>query len=57
MLTPQEQANRERLRKSKPLVYDKVIKYEERYAKGESIAVIQMQYDYLCNFTDRKSVV
>jgi len=50
MLTAKERENRERLRLSKPKVYDKVIRYEERLAKGESCAVIQIQYDYLCNF-------
>jgi len=48
-LTPQEQANRERLRLSKPKVYDKVMRYEERYARGESVAVMQLQYNYVCN--------
>lgn len=48
-LTPVEQQKRELLRKSKPLVYDKVMRYEERFARGESIAVIQLQYDYSCN--------
>jgi MoaA/NifB/PqqE/SkfB family radical SAM enzyme len=51
MLTEKEQQNRDRLKISKPLVYDKVIRYEERLAKGESIAVIQIQGGYLCNFT------
>lgn len=50
-LTVQEQKNREALRLSKPKVYDKVIRYEERFSNNESIAVIQIQYDYLCNFT------
>lgn len=50
-LTQQEAANRERLRLSKPRVYDKVMRYEERLANGESIAVIQIQADYICNFS------
>ena len=49
MLTSQETEKRERLRLSKPLVFDKIIRYEERYARGESVAVIQLQYNYICN--------
>lgn len=49
-LTKREQANRERLLQSKPMVYDKVIQYEQRLEQGLSCAVIQIQYDYICNF-------
>ncbi len=49
-LTPIEIQKRENLRRTKPLVYDKVIKYEEKFRRGESIAIIQFQYDYRCNF-------
>ena len=38
---------------SKPLAYDKVMKYEERLAKGESVAAVQLQYNYKCNFKCR----
>lgn len=48
-LTPLEQEKREKLKAHKPLVYDKVMRYDERYARGESVAVIQLQYDYRCN--------
>lgn len=48
-LTAFEQSKRDQLRKSKPLVHDKILRYDERYARGESIAVIQLQYDYSCN--------
>tara|TARA_R110000824_G_scaffold391519_2_gene589350 strand:- start:2755 stop:4122 length:1368 start_codon:yes stop_codon:yes gene_type:complete len=34
----------------KPLVYDKMMKYPEKIANGQSIAIIQFQYDYKCNF-------
>ena len=34
----------------KPRVYEKMMKYPEKIARGESIAIIQFQYDYLCNF-------
>ena len=33
----------------KPEVYKKMAKYPEKIANGESIAIIQFQYDYLCN--------
>ena len=49
-LTPVESEKRNRLKINKPLVYDKVVKYNEKYKNGESIAIIQFQYDYACNF-------
>lgn len=49
MLTPAEQKKRDELKAHKPLVWEKVMRYDERYARGESIAVIQFQYDYRCN--------
>jgi MoaA/NifB/PqqE/SkfB family radical SAM enzyme len=49
-LTPVEIENRNRLKVNKPLVYEKVIKYGEKFRNGESIAIIQLQYDYTCNF-------
>ena len=45
-----EKARQDWLKTHKPLVYDKVIKYPEKIARGESIAIIQFQYDYRCNF-------
>ena len=42
---------RNKLKKEKPYVYEKVIKFEEKLKKGESIAIIQFQYNYACNFT------
>jgi MoaA/NifB/PqqE/SkfB family radical SAM enzyme len=49
-LTPVEIENRNRLKIHKPLVYEKVIKYSEKFRNGESIAIVQLQYDYTCNF-------
>ena len=37
------------LKHKKPLVYEKFQHYDEKIAKGESIAHIQIQYDTLCN--------
>ena len=36
---------------SKPAAWQKVSRYDERLARGESIAVIQLQYDYACNMS------
>jgi MoaA/NifB/PqqE/SkfB family radical SAM enzyme len=38
------------LKAHKPHVYDKVIKYPEKLARGESVGIIQFQYNYMCNF-------
>ena len=34
----------------KPDVYEKMKNFPQKIANGESIAIIQFQYDYLCNF-------
>lgn len=49
-LKPDEIAKRNLLKKSKPYVYEKFMKYYEKVEKGESIAILQFQYDYTCNF-------
>lgn len=45
-----EQGKRNKLKLEKPLVYEKVMKYAEKVERGESIAILQFQYDYRCNF-------
>ncbi len=45
-----EQKKRNKLKEEKPYVYEKMIKLEEKYKRGESIAIIQFQYNYRCNF-------
>ena len=50
MLKIQEIKNRTKLKETKPYVYEKIQKFEEKNKKGESIAIIQFQYDYKCNF-------
>lgn len=45
-----ESIKRSKLAKEKPYVYEKIMKYEEKVKKGESIAIIQFQYNYRCNF-------
>ena len=49
-LKSNEQQARNKLQCEKPYVYKKIIKYEEKFKKGESIAIIQFQYNYKCNF-------
>lgn len=45
-----ETEKRNQLKQEKPYVYEKIMKYEEKIKKGESIAILQLQYDYTCNF-------
>ena len=49
-LKPDEIEKRSLLKKEKPYVYEKIMKYDEKVKKGESIAILQFQYDYRCNF-------
>lgn len=48
-LNKREQEGRNYLKETKPYVYEKVSKFKEKYERGESIAIIQLQYNYLCN--------
>jgi MoaA/NifB/PqqE/SkfB family radical SAM enzyme len=45
-----EDGKRNKLRKEKPYVFEKIMKFEEKYKRGESIAIIQFQCNYSCNF-------
>lgn len=49
-LTPDESSKRNKLKLEKPYVYEKIMNYGEKVRKGESIAILQFQYDYTCNF-------
>jgi MoaA/NifB/PqqE/SkfB family radical SAM enzyme len=49
-LSVAELNKRNQLKNEKPHVYEKIMKYGEKIAKGESIAIIQFQYNYKCNF-------
>lgn len=49
-LTTEEAAKRDALRRRKPRIYDKVVKYGEKLRRGESVAILQFQYNYRCNF-------
>ncbi len=48
-LNKNEQAGRNYLKEKKPYVFEKVSKFTEKYQRGESIAIIQLQYNYMCN--------
>lgn len=50
MITQQEAIKREKLKREKPEAYTKVIKFKEKIKKGESITILQFQFDYSCNF-------
>lgn len=50
-LKKEEAAKRSQLQRLKPHVYNKILKFDEKIKKGESIAIIQFQYDYTCNLT------
>lgn len=50
-LSASERAKRSQLQKEKPYVYEKIMKYDENVKRGESIAILQFQYDYACNFS------
>ena len=49
-LTYDEQKKRNLLQQRKPRVFEKIQHFEEKIIAGESIAIIQFQYDYRCNF-------
>lgn len=49
-LTVKESANRNYLKEKKPYVYEKILKLDGKIRRGESIGIIQMQYNYQCNF-------
>ncbi len=49
-LKSSEIEKRNKLKKEKPYVYAKIMKFDEKVKRGESIAILQFQYDYRCNF-------
>ena len=48
-----EAGKRNLLQKEKPYVYEKIMKFDEKVRRGESIAIIQLQYNYACNMVCR----
>ena len=49
-LKSDETEKRNLLKKEKPYVYKKIMRFDEKVKKGESIAIIRLVYDYKCNF-------
>lgn len=49
-LTEREFNNRLTLKDKKPLAYAKIIQHPEKIKRGECVALIQLQYNYACNF-------
>ncbi len=49
MIALEEQARRNSLRREKPRVYEKMVRLGDKHRRGESIAIIQFQYNYACN--------
>lgn len=45
-----EQSAQNELRQSKPLVYDKVIRFPEMMKRGEATPIVRLEYSYACNF-------
>lgn len=50
MLTDRERKNRVSLQDKKPLAYAKIITHPEKIKRKECVALIQLQYNYVCNF-------
>lgn len=49
-LRADESLKRNQLKQEKPYVYEKIMQYDNKIKNGESIAILQFQYDYTCNF-------
>jgi MoaA/NifB/PqqE/SkfB family radical SAM enzyme len=49
-LKQSETEKRNALKKEKPYVHEKIMKFADKVKRGESIAIIQFQYNYTCNF-------
>jgi MoaA/NifB/PqqE/SkfB family radical SAM enzyme len=50
MLNTREQNNRGKLEIKKPLAYAKIVRHPEKIKNKECVALIQLQYNYACNF-------
>lgn len=48
---PVENSRREKLRREKPYVLEKILKYDEKIARGESVAIVDICFDYVCNMS------
>ena len=50
LLKSEEILKRSSLKREKPYVYEKIMRFNDKVRRGESIAILQFQYDYTCNF-------
>jgi len=50
-LSSEEMKKRNSLKNTKPYVYEKCLKFNDKLKNGESVGIIQFQYNYVCNFT------
>jgi len=50
MLNNKELQARDNLRLNKPKVLDKILKQDEMIKQGKSVALITLNYEYICNF-------
>lgn len=48
--TKRENKNRSTLQEKKPLAYEKIITHPDKIKRKECVALIQLQYNYKCNF-------
>ncbi len=48
--TDREKQGRIKLHEKKPLVYEKIMAFPDKITKKESVALLQLQYNYRCNF-------
>ncbi len=44
-----ENSRREKLKREKPFVYEKIMRYDEKLMRGESTAIVDFCFDYKCN--------
>jgi MoaA/NifB/PqqE/SkfB family radical SAM enzyme len=49
-LTNNEILKRNKLQLEKPFVYEKMLAFDSKLKNGEAIPIIQLQYNYACNF-------
>jgi len=52
-----ERSKREKLKREKPLVYEKIIKLAEKEKQGECVSRIDIGYSYACNMACRHCMV
>jgi len=50
-IKPEEIDKRNKLKQDKPLVYEKIQRFEEMTKNGKSIAIVRVEHGYQCNFS------